>query len=118
LTEAEALALWCAMLPDLRRRARENGWDTRLEREIARLGAGKSAIRSCEKFGLIGQQIRREARDVLDIPGQDPAKPVARGTFVCPENRCDRRGERDEVGRPPRCELFGGLPMRPVESGP
>lgn len=118
MTEAQALAIWCAALRDLRARAQVNDWTDRLEREAARVAAGGSARRACEKFGLVALPSHRGSgdtlKDVLRLPGQERQPPSGRGTFGCPHGRCDRRAERDDMGRVPVCEVAGPTLMRPL----
>ncbi|WP_424186692.1 hypothetical protein ACOBQX_02380 [Actinokineospora sp. G85] len=122
LDEGQALVLWCAVLPDLRRAAVVGRWTDRLERAAVRVREGGSALDACRQFDLVDGQPGEPTRNVAD-PGSAPAYPGARGPrppragrgdYRCPRGLCARRDSRDDDGHPPMCALFDNEPMLPT----
>ncbi|MFE4256265.1 hypothetical protein ACFRU3_43965 [Streptomyces sp. NPDC056910] len=113
LTEAEALALWCARLPGLRDQARATGVAERLERDAARVRDGGSAQRAVRKW-LQDADAETErswsGRSLLNLagfPGAPRTPTVSAGRYGCPLGKCDRTAGRDTQGHTPVCHAFG-----------
>ncbi|OLE28373.1 MAG: hypothetical protein AUG49_02625 [Catenulispora sp. 13_1_20CM_3_70_7] len=111
MEEATALAWLCAHLPRFRLAA---GTYTRLESLVGEVRDGRrTAVAVLAELGFEddGESLRGDGLASLGGFGIDPV-PVA-GDYVCPYDRCDRRGVPDERGREPRCDLGAvALPMR------
>jgi len=118
-SEADILAAWCALLPALRERARDEGVQDRLDRDVERVGAGGSARSALRKWQPddAGSEQRgwsdRSTVAMAQLPGWGGAAGIGAGTYVCPRDRCNRRSSRDEHGHPPLCAAFG-TPMQPA----
>lgn len=118
-TEAEALALWCALLPELRERARAVGVVARLDREAARVRDGGSARRAVRKWlaDEVTEPVRtwsdRPMSSMVGFPGAPRPPSVRSGGYGCPLDRCERTAGRDPQGHPPVCHAFG-MTMRPT----
>ncbi|MFI1995577.1 hypothetical protein [Actinoplanes sp. NPDC020271] len=118
-SEADALAAWCAMLPALRERARQEGVLDRLNRDADRVSGGGSARPALRKWQPEDQdQAQRTWSDrptagLPRLPGWGAAAGLGAGAYVCPQDRCNRRAARDDDGHPPNCAAFG-TPMRPA----
>ncbi|MFC9646280.1 hypothetical protein ACFTZF_48805 [Streptomyces mirabilis] len=113
LTEAEALALWCARLPGLWDQARATGVAERLERDAARVRDGGSAQRAVRKWlqDADAETARSwSGRSVLNLagfPGAPRTPTVGAGRYGCPLGKCDRTAGRDAQGHTPVCHAFG-----------
>jgi hypothetical protein len=126
LDEGQALVLWCLLLPELRRAAAAGRWSDRLERTVARVRDGGSALDACARFDLIpGPGSDSPVRGVGEPAGvgsayPDPRGPrppsTGRGEYRCPRGICGRQDRRDDEGRPPVCALFDDEPMLPTGS--
>lgn len=118
-SEADFLAEWCALLPELRDQARNNGVLNRLDRDAERVRAGAPARRALLKWqppdpaGAHRSWSDRPTFAVAGLPGMARSPGVSAGEYVCPRDRCARRASRDEHGHPPRCTAFD-TPMRPA----
>ncbi|MCX5416158.1 hypothetical protein [Streptomyces sp. NBC_00059] len=118
-TEDEAFAAWCAQLPAISEEAEEAGASARLERDVARVRAGGSALAAYRKWrGTEGIPVWRSWSEpvgagLAGLPGPSPVRPAGTGAYRCPLTRCDRRAPRDEQGHLPTCAAFG-IPMTPV----
>ncbi|MGW4231701.1 hypothetical protein ACWEF9_20800 [Streptomyces sp. NPDC004980] len=118
-TEDEAFAAWCAQLPAISEEAAEAGASARLERDVARVRAGGSALTAYRKWrGTDGPGTWRSWSEpagtgMAGLPGPSPLKPAGAGSYRCPEARCDRRASRDEQGHPPVCAALD-IPMTPA----
>jgi hypothetical protein len=118
-SEAGFLAVWCALLPELREHARNNGVLDRLDRDAERVRAGASARRALRKWrppdsdGAHRGWSDGPAFGLARLPGAVRAPGVGSGEYGCPRERCARRTGRDELGHPPRCTAFD-VPMRPA----
>jgi hypothetical protein len=120
LGEGDALALWCTELPKLRLAALNDGRVVRLERVLARVRSGRSALAACQRYGLLNPATPDDGHTRGGSTGADPfpqrgtglVPPVGRGSYRCPRQRCPREAERDDQGRPPICALFDE-PMAP-----
>ena len=123
--EGQAVVLWCLRLPGLRRAAAAGRWSDRLERTVAQVRDGGSALDACRRFDLLPVE-----RDDTSFRGVDPAdittafpdprgsRPpmTGRGEYRCPRGVCGRTDRRDDEGRPPVCALFDDEPMLPTGS--
>ena len=113
--ELEALTVLCDHLDELKRRAEAGSWSVRLDRTVASVRDGGSALRACERLGLTGD----DAGDSRSPTGPWPSGlrpedvPIGRGRYTCPRDRCERAAGRDDTGRPPFCPVFD-QPMRPA----
>ncbi|WP_431997037.1 hypothetical protein [Streptomyces fungicidicus] len=118
-TESEALAIWCARLPGLREQARRTGVGERLDRDVARVQEGGSALRAVRKWvrdedpEVVRAWSGRDVLGLVGFPGVTRPTPVGTGTYVCPRERCDRTAGRDAQGHVPVCHAFGAA-MRPT----
>ncbi|MEH0934852.1 hypothetical protein [Micromonospora psammae] len=118
-TEADILAAWCTVLPALRDQARSNGVLDRLDRDADRVRAGGSARRALLKWWPPESDVHhrgwsdRPTVGLAGLPGTSRPPGVGAGEYTCPQERCPRRGFRDEQGHPPRCTAFDA-PMRPA----
>ncbi|MET8046592.1 hypothetical protein ABZU75_03255 [Streptosporangium sp. NPDC005286] len=119
LTEAEALALWCARLPGLRDQARAIGVTERLDRDAARVRDGGSARRAVRKW-LQDEDAEtarnwsgRSSLSIVGFPGGARPPVVSAGSYGCPIDRCDRTAGRDAQGHTPVCHTSGAA-MRPT----
>lgn len=118
-TEDEAFAAWCAHLPAVREDAAKAGATARLERDIARVRAGGSALTAyrkwlgTEELGAWRSWSEPPGAGMAGLPGPAPVKPVGAGAYRCPVARCARQASRDERGHPPTCAAFD-IPMTPV----
>ncbi|MDX3853917.1 hypothetical protein [Streptomyces sp. AK02-01A] len=118
-TEDEAFAVWCAHLTAIREEAAEAGATARLERDVARVRAGGSALtayrkwRSADEPGTWRSWSDPPGAGVAGLPGPSPVKPTGAGAYRCPVTRCDRRAARDEQGHVPTCAAFD-IPMTPA----
>ncbi|ASO20603.1 hypothetical protein FHR81_004715 [Actinoalloteichus hoggarensis] len=120
--EGDALVLWCALLPDLRRAAAAGRWTDRLERAAARVRDGGTALDACRQFDLLDAADRAEPTRSTDGLGaavyptpRTPLPPrTGRGEYRCPRGRCARRDRRNDAGHPPVCALFDDEPMLPT----
>lgn len=118
-SDADILAAWCSLLPVLRERARVESVLDRLERDVARVGAGASARTALRKWQPEEEGEAKRGwsdRPTVAMPqlpswGGEPG--VGAGAYVCPRNRCNRRSSRDQAGHPPQCAAFG-TPMTPA----
>lgn len=117
-SEADYLALWCLLLPELRAAARQGGVLDRLNRDADRVKEGGPAKQALRKWGPVdpdGAQRSWADRPVLGIaalPGRGRVPGAGAGEYSCPFDRCGREASRDENGHPPRCTAFD-VPMRP-----
>jgi hypothetical protein len=124
IDEGQALVLWCLLLPDLRRAAAAGRWSDRLERAVAQVREGGSALDACRRFDLLPDEDRDEtSRGPVEPAGVAGAYPdprgsrppsTGRGEYRCPRGLCGRHDRRDEQGRPPVCSLFDDEPLRPT----
>lgn len=109
--EREARQWLCSHLASLRRRAREGGWEAKLDRVVTAVVAGRSAVAACRSLGSGGLNGSRRSPIGGGIPlsrlGITPV-PV-HGDYACPMALCDRRGVPDAEGREPRCALYGSV---------
>ena len=117
ITERLALAYLCARLPAVRVRAERGSWSDELQWRMDNVAEGGSALSVCRELGLLDDLLEEEAsgpayRDAGPpgsaggrLPGL--AEVTLTGRYACPEGRCARRGQRDDGGRPPTCELTG-----------
>ncbi|GHA16500.1 hypothetical protein GCM10010345_21720 [Streptomyces canarius] len=120
LTEDQALALWCDRLPSLQTRAARAGLASRLDRDIARVRDGGSAVRACRKWlpeddepgGRTTRSWSGETGTAFaSLPGGREIRRTGVGAYACPTGACARRAGRDEQGHPPACAAFG-TPMQ------
>ncbi|MCE6994979.1 hypothetical protein LZG04_09185 [Saccharothrix sp. S26] len=126
LDEGQALVLWCLLLPELRRAAAVGGWSDRLDRAVARVRDGGSALDACRQFDLVAGDGPDDAARGVGEPSvvtnayPDPRGPrppsTGRGEYRCPRGVCGRHDRRDDEGRPPVCALFDDEPMLPAGS--
>ncbi|ONI81451.1 hypothetical protein ALI144C_19135 [Actinosynnema sp. ALI-1.44] len=124
--EADALILWCTILPDLRREAMAGRWTDRLERAAVRVREGGSALDACRQFDLIDTETESTTRSggepgithVYPMSRSPRAPRTGRGDYSCPHRLCARRDERDDDGHPPVCALFDNEPMQPTGTTP
>ncbi|MCX5097325.1 hypothetical protein OOK36_53545 [Streptomyces sp. NBC_00365] len=113
LTEAAALALWCARLPGLREQARATGVTERLERDAARVRDGSSAQRAVRKWlqdadtETARNWSGRSVLNLVGLPGAPRTPTVTAGRYGCPLGKCDRTAGRDAQGHTPVCHAFG-----------
>lgn len=113
------LAAWCVLLPELRVHARQNGVLARLDRDAERVRAGAPARRALRKWRPPDSDDRHRswadgwAPGIVRLPGQVRTPDAGSRDYVCPHDRCARRGARDADGHPPRCAAFDA-PMRPA----
>jgi hypothetical protein len=118
-SEADFLAMWCALLPALRDQARNNGVLDRLDRDAERVRAGAPARRALLKWGPRDSSgshrswSDRPTVGLAGLPGMGRAPGTGAGEYTCPHDRCARRASRDEHGHLPQCAAFG-VPMRPA----
>ncbi|AOS61845.1 hypothetical protein [Actinoalloteichus hymeniacidonis] len=126
-SEGDALVLWCAMLPDLRRVAAAGSWSERLERAATRVRDGGAALDACRQFDLVDAAAASEPTRSTDGSGALPIYPTTRsplsprtgrGDYRCPRGRCARRDRRNAAGHPPVCALFDDEPMLPTGATP
>lgn len=111
-TEDEALVAWCERLPAIRAEASAVGAAARLERDIARVREGGSALVAYRRW--LGTDEADSWRTWSEpagsampgLPGLPRAVPAGTGDYRCPQDRCTRRASRDELGHPPVCAAF------------
>jgi hypothetical protein len=111
-TEDEALVAWCERLPAIRAEAVADGATARLERDIARIRGGGSALIAYRRW--LGTEAPGAWRTWSEpagpampgLPGLSTAEPAGTGDYRCPLGRCTRRASRDEFGHPPVCNAF------------
>ncbi len=117
-SEADHLALWCLLLPELRTAARRSGVLDRLDRDADRVKQGGPAKTALKKWGPVGPDgaprswADRPALGIAALPGRSRAPGVGAGEYGCPLDRCARVATRDDNGHPPRCAAFDAS-MRP-----
>ncbi|SFJ30882.1 hypothetical protein [Amycolatopsis sacchari] len=118
MREDAALARWCENLPRLREEAARTGAAARLDREIARVRDGGSAVSACRKWldtepaGGVRSWAEPPGAAIAGLPGSPPVTSVGAGAYRCPRQRCSRTAGRDEHGHVPGCAAFG-VPMVP-----
>ena len=118
-TEGEAYTAWCAQLPAVRVEAARSGAMARLEREIARVRDGGSAVAACRKWLSADEHAWRSWSEpagagMAGLPGPAQGLPVGVGDYGCPRGRCDRRAGRDAHGHVPVCSAFDApMTVRP-----
>jgi hypothetical protein len=108
--ERLAITVLCTALPTLRIRAARGFWEDILDRHVAEVSAGGSAVAACRELALDvhpdGRPGTRGGESGIDGATTDwLPPPVLMGDYVCPLRRCARRADRDDHGRPPRCAL-------------
>jgi hypothetical protein len=114
--ERTMLAWLCAQLPVLRVAADRYGWRDRLDREIAAVQDGGSAVRACRRLGLPIDPDQQKSADgqlaSLAALGLDSV--TVEGDYLCPHGRCGRRAHADQHGRQPVCALDSTpMPLHP-----
>ncbi|MGW4466309.1 hypothetical protein [Micromonospora sp. NPDC004704] len=116
-SERLALAYLCTQLPAIRDLAEAGSWSEDLEWSIDKVRDGGSALAACRELRLPhgGPDPTEETRrsGAAGPPGSTGARLVGlpdvvlTGQYRCPSGRCARRGQRDDRGRTPVCELSG-----------
>ena len=117
LEEHEAYTWLCGRLPQLRRRAAEDGWKDRLDRIVTAVTQGGSAVEACHKLSYSGPaaDMRGVLPGPISIAGLRIDPVPVRGEYACPHDRCSRVGAPGTDGREPRCSLFGEvMRLRPA----
>ena len=117
-SERDAQEWLCTQLAPLRARAREGGWEDKLERAVRSVQEGGSAVRACRLLGYRGASDSQRGTFPGGIPlsrlGIDPV--VQRGEYVCPKGSCGRRAGVKADGGEPRCALYGEvMDLRPLD---
>ncbi|MEV4630382.1 hypothetical protein AB0J90_29380 [Micromonospora sp. NPDC049523] len=114
-TERLTLAYLCTHLPAIRDLAEAGSWSENLEWAIGKVRDGGSATVACRELGLSPEgpggvdETRRSGS--AGPPGSTGGRLVGlpevvlTGQYRCPSGRCSRRGQRDDRGRVPFCEL-------------
>ncbi|MEV2242091.1 hypothetical protein [Micromonospora sp. NPDC049891] len=118
LSERDAHEWLCTQLAPLRARAREGGWEDKLERTVRTVQDGGSAVRACRLLGYRGHAESVRGTFSGGIPlarlGLDPL--VRRGEYVCPKSNCGRRAGVRPDGGEPRCTLYGSvMDLQPLD---
>lgn len=89
-SEVDLLALWCAMLPELRVQARDNGVLDRLDRDIARVRAGTAVRQVLRKWmppdsdGTYRSWSDRPFFGTIGLPGMNRQPALGRCVRVSP----------------------------------
>ncbi|WP_329110325.1 hypothetical protein OG792_15455 [Micromonospora sp. NBC_01699] len=115
VTERGALAHLCTHLPAYRDLAEAGSWSEDLDWWIGKVRDGGSAVDACRELGLLDGEADTDGAVSRgpDTPSSTGGRLVGlsdvvlTGQYRCPSGRCARRGQRDDRGRTPVCELSG-----------
>ena len=110
-TEAQAMETLCTYLLEMQADADKRGGRVNLDRVVADVVAGGSAVRALRRLDF--EDTVRGGRDgdlsALNRLGINTRSP--QGSYVCPIRRCARQEDIHEVAGAPNCDL-GATRMR------